>query len=213
VDIYLDNGDHNAKAVFAEISFDPKKLAYHATSFNTQLTETDRPVFVKPLQDRDKVSISAAVLGRDQVFEGSGLIATLQFNLLTSGEAELVLSDADIRDNQNNNLLGEGFISEPIASAAALPDRYELGQNHPNPFNPETEISYSLPEDTWVTIKVYNISGQLVKTLVDDVKPAGRHTVSWNGTNQSNSRVATGVYFYRMETERFQKTAKMILVK
>jgi flagellar hook assembly protein FlgD len=88
-----------------------------------------------------------------------------------------------------------------------------LSQNHPNPFNPETEISYSLPEETWVTIKVYNISGQLVKTLVDDVKPAGKHTVTWNGTNQSNSRVATGVYFYRMETERFQKTVKMVLVK
>jgi hypothetical protein len=213
VDVFLDNGNHNAKAVFAEISYDSKRLSYHATTFNPQLTEADRPVFTKPLQEKDKVSVSAAVLGKDQVFDGSGLIATIQFNVLTLGEAELTLSDADIRDNRNNKLLGDGFISEPIAAAAALPDRYELSQNHPNPFNPETEISYSLPEETWVTINVYNISGQLVKTLVDDVKPAGRHTVSWNGTNQSNSRVATGVYFYRMETEEFQKTAKMILVK
>jgi flagellar hook assembly protein FlgD len=100
-----------------------------------------------------------------------------------------------------------------VVASAALPDKYELLQNYPNPFNPETEIAYSLPEETWVTINVYNISGQLVKTLVDEVMPAGKHSVTWDGTSESGSRVATGVYFYRMETDVFQKTAKMILVK
>ncbi len=213
VDIFLENANQNAKAAMAEFSFDSKQFSYHSTTFSEDLTQTDRPVFMKPLESSDRIAVSAAVLGQDQVFEGSGLIATIQFEKLGTGEAEIVLTDADIRDCQNQKLLGEGFLNQSVVASAQVPDKYELLQNYPNPFNPETEIAYLLPEETWVSIKVYNISGQLVKTLVDEVVPAGKHTVRWNGTGESGNTVATGVYFYRMETEKFQRTAKMILVK
>jgi hypothetical protein len=187
-------------------------MTYHSTAYNTELINSDRPVFTKTLEYENKVSVSAAVLGQGQVFAGSGTIAVIRFDNVGGQGSELTLSRADIRNNDNKKLLGD-FTSQAIMASAALPERYELLQNRPNPFNPETEIAYSLPEETHVTIRIYNIAGQVVNTLIDEVRPAGKHAVTWNGTNESGSRVASGVYFYRMETSAFQKTVKMILVK
>ncbi|NIP42197.1 MAG: T9SS type A sorting domain-containing protein [candidate division Zixibacteria bacterium] len=212
VEIFLENGKHEAKSLIAELTYDSERMTYHSTAYNTELINTDRPVFTRTLEYENKVSVSAAVLGQGQVFAGSGTIAVIRFENVGSRGSELTLARADIRNNNNRKLLGD-FTAQTIMASAALPERYELFQNRPNPFNPETEIAYSLPEETHVTIRVYNIAGQVVNTLVDEVRPAGKHTVTWNGTNQSGSRVASGVYFYRMETTAFQKTVKMILVK
>ncbi|MBD3217041.1 MAG: T9SS type A sorting domain-containing protein, partial [candidate division Zixibacteria bacterium] len=212
VDIFLENATMEAKSLIAELTYNPEMMTYHSTEYNVQLINTDRPVFTKALESENKVSVSAAVLGHKQVFEGSGAIATIRFDNVRANGAELTLSRADIRNNQNEKLLGD-FTAQTVMASAVVPESYELFQNHPNPFNPETEIAYSLPEETHVNIKVYNIAGQVVSTLVDKVMPAGKHKVNWNGTNQSGARVASGVYFYRMETSSFQKTQKMILVK
>ena len=80
-----------------------------------------------------------------------------------------------------------------------LPYRFELSQNYPNPFNPVTTIEYSLPERSHVTIEVYNIIGQKIRTLVDREESAGSYTVSWNGTNSADVSVSTGVYLYRFQ--------------
>ncbi len=88
-----------------------------------------------------------------------------------------------------------------------------LNSNYPNPFNPETTISYSVEKAGKVSIDVYNILGQKVKTLVNDVKSQGNHTVVWNGQNDNNRNVASGVYFYKMRSGKFSKTKKMILMK
>ena len=85
--------------------------------------------------------------------------------------------------------------------------------NYPNPFNPETIISYSLKEAGPVTIEVYNIKGQLVRTLVDETKHTGNHTVLWNGLDKNNRPVSSGVYFFRMRSGRFSSTRKMIMMK
>jgi len=88
-----------------------------------------------------------------------------------------------------------------------------LGGNYPNPFNPETTISYNMKNSGNVTIEVYNILGQKVKTLVNENKTAGNHTVVWNGSNENNDSVASGVYFYKMRSGKYSKTHKMILMK
>ncbi len=90
----------------------------------------------------------------------------------------------------------------------AVPVSYALNQNYPNPFNPSTEISYALPEKAHVTLKVYNLLGQEMVTLVDDTKSAGRHTISWNAAGN-----ASGVYFYRLQTDDFSATKKMVFLK
>jgi hypothetical protein len=212
VDVFLENGTHDAKALIAELTYDPEVMSYQAVEYNTELVEGDRPVFTRTLTSGNSISITSAVLGQNQVFDGSGLIATLRFDCVRDNASGLTLTRADLRNNANEQLV-KGFVEQEILASAALPQSYELKQNRPNPFNPETEIAYSLPEETMVTIKVYNIAGQVVKTLINEVKPAGNHTVIWNGTNESSDKVASGVYFYRMETSAYQKTAKMILVK
>jgi archaellum component FlaF (FlaF/FlaG flagellin family) len=88
-----------------------------------------------------------------------------------------------------------------------------LNGNYPNPFNPETTISYSLQQESDVTLAIYNARGQLVRTLVDSHQDAGSYSARWDGTDNSQKTVASGIYFYRMNTETYQKTRKMILLK
>ncbi len=89
-----------------------------------------------------------------------------------------------------------------------IPNTYSLSQNYPNPFNPATTINYSLAEYGNHTLKVYDIRGALVTTLVNNASPAGAYTVSWDA-----SRHASGLYFLRLEAQDFNQTRKLILVK
>ena len=88
-----------------------------------------------------------------------------------------------------------------------------LDQNYPNPFNPQTTIAYSLKERGRVKIDVYNVNGELVKTLLDENRDAGADKVTWNGTNNANQPVSSGVYFYKLVTNNFSQTKKMVLLK
>jgi len=88
-----------------------------------------------------------------------------------------------------------------------------LKANYPNPFNPSTTIEYSVPSQERVNLSVYNVKGQLVKTLVDNTVPAGDHFVTWNGRDEMNREASSGVYFYKLETESASEMRKMIMVK
>ncbi len=88
-----------------------------------------------------------------------------------------------------------------------------LGKNYPNPFNPSTTIEYSIKENAHVTIEVFNVKGQKVRTLVNENKTTGNHSVVWNGKDDQNKNAGSGVYFYRMTTPTHTATAKMILMK
>lgn len=89
----------------------------------------------------------------------------------------------------------------------------QLGNNYPNPFNPSTTISFSNPEESNIEIIVYNNKGQKIKTLVNEVLSAGEHTVMWNGTDNRNASVSSGIYFYKMKTYYYTSVKKMILLK
>jgi len=86
-------------------------------------------------------------------------------------------------------------------------------KNYPNPFNPETTISYRLAEDSDVEISVYNVKGQKVRTLVNDIFSAGQHSVVWTGDNDLGQKVSSGIYFYKFTTGDYTTTKKMILMK
>lgn len=88
-----------------------------------------------------------------------------------------------------------------------------LFQNVPNPFNPSTTIAFYLPRGSHVRLEVYDVAGRLVATLLDGVRPAGRHAVSWNGQDGSGRTAASGVYFYRLRADKFEQTKKMILLR
>jgi len=90
----------------------------------------------------------------------------------------------------------------------SVPDKIRLHQNYPNPFNPSTTIEFSLPRSGHVRLKVFNILGQVVTTLVNEELNVGTYTTQWNA-----SGVASGVYFYRMRAGDFVDTKKLLLLK
>ena len=94
-----------------------------------------------------------------------------------------------------------------------ITDQFTLEQNYPNPFNPETIIEYQLPKASKVKLRIFNILGQKVKTLIDEEKHSGYHSVKWDGTNNYGQKVASGIYLYRLQTESFTEVKKMILLK
>jgi hypothetical protein len=93
------------------------------------------------------------------------------------------------------------------------PRRVALLQNTPNPFNPTTTIRFALPEESDVTLAVYDIAGRQVATLVDGSRPAGRHSVVWDGRNEAGRPVASGVYFYRLTSNGRETERKALLLK
>ena len=93
------------------------------------------------------------------------------------------------------------------------PTDYGLHQNVPNPFNPETSISYQLPETGRVLLIVYTSLGQEVRTLVDDIQEVGEYTIRWDGRDAVGRQVASGVYFYRMHAGDFSGIKRMMLLK
>jgi hypothetical protein len=104
-------------------------------------------------------------------------------------------------------------VSASLSGAGSLPQQYELGQNYPNPFNPTTDIEFALPKAGQVSLVVYNVLGQEVKSLVDGQMDAGNHTVTWDGTNSHGQSVSSGIYFYRLSAGEYNATKKMLMLK
>jgi len=94
-----------------------------------------------------------------------------------------------------------------------VPDNAILLENYPNPFNPTTTISYQLPENCNVELIVFNLKGKKVKILVNEKLDYGNHTIIWNGKDDNNKAVSSGIYFYKLKTDNNEETKKMILMK
>ena len=100
-----------------------------------------------------------------------------------------------------------------VANEGQTPERFSLEQNYPNPFNPTTTIRYDLPAATRVVLSIYNVLGQKIRTLVDEFQTSGGKSATWDGRTGSSVEVSTGEYFYRIETESFHSTRKMLLLR
>ena len=100
-----------------------------------------------------------------------------------------------------------------LTESEGIPDEFALHENYPNPFNPSTQIRFDLPEISNVTLTIYNLLGQKVKTFNMQSTQAGYHALNWNATNDLGAPVSAGVYLYQLQTEGFIKTKKMILLK
>ena len=92
--------------------------------------------------------------------------------------------------------------------SSEVPTKYYLSQNFPNPFNPETKIQFDIPKNSVVKIKVFNVEGRELAVLVNQILTAGKYTVNWNPSN-----IASGIYFYTIETENFRQSKRMVLLK
>ncbi len=128
--------------------------------------------------------------------------AKLRFMCDASGNSD----DVYIDQITFSGLTAAAMVAEK--AAPDLPDAFSLAQNRPNPFNPMTTIAFGLPKQTQVRLSIYNLRGQVVAKLADGVLPAGTHEVRWDARG-----VASGMYFYRIETPDFVETKKMSLLK
>jgi hypothetical protein len=138
---------------------------------------------------------------------------------VTGGTARYALSDGrggsiDLAGEGEMRLAG-GMQRLVLTSApgAGVPDRFALDQNYPNPFNPVTTLRYSVPVSGRVTLRVFNVLGQEVRTLVDDMQEPGVKSVTWDATNAAGQPVGSGVYFYKLEGTGFSMTRKMMLLR
>jgi hypothetical protein len=100
-----------------------------------------------------------------------------------------------------------------ISEQTDLPDRFAVYRNYPNPFNPTTTIRFDLPVSGKVSLTIYSILGQKIRTVVNNTLEAGTHEVQWDGRSDTGAPVASGVYIYRFETDNFVRSYKMILLK
>ena len=137
------------------------------------------------------------------------------FDYDNDGKLELAIDRRNINTNlsevqvysTNGNATS---ISENIKN---IPGIYQLKQNYPNPFNPSTTIRYSLTSPEKVYIKIYNVSGQLLKEISKEHNQAGEFEVIWDGTNKHREKVSSGTYFYQIQAGEFVQAKKMILLK
>jgi len=106
---------------------------------------------------------------------------------------------------------GDGPLGVVVGVGPA--SRSSLQQNHPNPFNPQTSIEYATSERAHVTLAIYDVSGELIRTLKNAVEAAGAYKVFWDGRDQTGKHVASGVYFYKLNAGSFTQTKKMVLLK
>lgn len=94
-----------------------------------------------------------------------------------------------------------------------MPEQFVLSQNYPNPFNPSTNIEYGLPKTAYVVLKIYNILGEEIRTLVQEQQSPGIKTVVWDGTNNRGLDVASGIYIYQIKAGDFRSTRKLMLLR
>jgi len=110
-------------------------------------------------------------------------------------------------------ILARGEHQDPLTRYEAIVKEYSLSQNYPNPFNPVTSIQYAIPSASRVTLRVYNILGQEVVTLVNQHQEAGRYSVIWDTRDHLGREVSTGIYLYSLTASSFHATRKMVVIK
>ena len=161
-------------------------------------------------EDTEKLIIAIAGTKPMEV-EGNLLTLNLIANAKISGIIDDEITVAKFIANETD--LTKSVFSESI-KFVGNPTEYSLHQNYPNPFNPSTIISYEIPDDgVDVKLVVYNIKGEVVKTLINTSQNAGRYNVTWNATNSYGGKVTTGVYIYRITAGKFSATKKLMVLK
>ena len=144
-------------------------------------------------------------------------MANIKFDILTDKVSPLILQSVELY-SYDATPINSGKVNGRFSSWAMRPERSALLQNFPNPFNPDTWIPYQLKEGSDVKIWIYNVSGELVRKLELGYKPAGLYTsrdraTYWDGKDESGVKVASGIYFYRIQAKGFSEVKKMIVLK
>ncbi|MFQ6116357.1 MAG: carboxypeptidase regulatory-like domain-containing protein, partial [bacterium] len=133
----------------------------------------------------------------------------------TSAENAATVTVGNGEDEASVNFsLDEDHVTSVGSENPSVPETYQLFQNYPNPFNPETSIKYQLPEASQVTLKIFNILGQEIRTILDKQQEAGVYTVKWDGKDKFGRQVASGVYILQINAgDKFKESQRMLLLR
>jgi uncharacterized delta-60 repeat protein len=184
-----------------KIKLDEYDNVYVSSGYNYYGTPGYGYLITKYRSNGDSVWSSVYDNGRIRNFSTDFLISS-QHDIIITGRAYGINTSYDLTTIRYSQLVGIQNISSNI------PDRYELQQNYPNPFNPETKIRFSIPKENFVRIKVYDILGREVSSLVNKQMTPGTYEVSFDAASLSS-----GIYLYRIETAEFSDVKKMMVVK
>jgi len=146
--------------------------------------------------------LKVAMAGTEALSEGNYALVNLA--LIDKEAVTTVEGSAKLNDESSSTL---------VAKVREIPSEFALSQNYPNPFNPTTSIKYAISQNANVKLVVYNMLGQVVKTLVNQEQEAGYYTIQWNGTNDFGGKVSSGIYIYRIIAGNYISTIKMNLLK
>lgn len=214
--IKLDVSISNAAALKGygfTLTYDPLKFELvEATAGDQNLLSQggNTPVFLKNAQP-GRIQLANAISGDGSV-AGSGNLAQLVFNV--KGEFD----DIAKFEIAEGILVDGSRLLNPVVTLGALeiqttPTEFALKQNFPNPFNPETTIKYALADGGNVNLRIYNMVGQVVRTLVNERQSAGRYSIRWDGKDDRGLSVSSGIYFYSLTADKFHNVKKLMLLK
>jgi hypothetical protein len=161
-----------------------------------------------------KVSAEGQAKIADLVFKVDGEFEA-SFETFTTerpGHELTFIYNQDVNGKPTVKSIAPDFEVDVSFKGSVLPAEYALSQNFPNPFNPSTNFTLSLPEASDYAIRIFNVAGQLVRSF-DGHLEAGNHTITWVGDNNQGAKVASGVYFYKADANGFTETRKMMMLK
>jgi len=151
---------------------------------------------------------------RDDILIEEGITGLMFIDIIVSGYHYWNITAVYDGDWESEFSETVGYGPGPSSDPNLIPLVTVLDGNYPNPFNPETTISFSVTQNSdFVTLKIFNIKGQKIKTLINEILPAGNHSVVWDGTDDHDKKVSSGVYLYKMQAGNYLETKKMILMK
>ena len=191
------------------VSYDPQLLAYVGTEVENSILGTGE--FAEGHVVANKDGLVSLVAYGDVGTEGD-LGLNLVFRSLREIEDSYIeILNGELRDGN----YGLNSLDTPVSvRIQTRPEVYALRNNYPNPFNPETTLKYDLPDAGDVKLEVYNMLGQVVRTLVNERQTAGRYAVQWDATNDRGQSMSSGIYFYRVQVGgEFTDVKKMLLLK
>ena len=201
----------NVRAYFINLNYATDALTFAGIAKGDFL-ETDTYSF--PVIGNETVGLANAVYG-DRVFSGDGLLAEVRFTALRDGMFTPDMLGFERISIVNSDFMRESIVMNEPASISEndAPVSFGLDQNFPNPFNPTTTISFSVPDNGNMTLKVYDILGRHVRTLVDGTYSAGNYNIVWDATDMNGDMVSVGVYFYTIQSGNHRATKRMLLLK
>ena len=193
-----------------QINYDPDRVSFEVPA----LSERAGHFLVQHRDDGNgKLHVVLFNWSNDPISVGEGSILSLPVTLSPGAGDDLGIELKEVA------LADEKAALIPVGDGPSRPIAFELGQNYPNPFNPSTTIKFTLPsaggagEALPTSLRIYNVLGEVVRTLVDEPMMPGVHHEVWDGRDDHGNRVASGIYFYRLRAGDLQHTKKMVLMK